>query len=148
MPLIFEDFEFMPRALFFAQKFNIINQLIYYRLIRPNSIMRTVSVNKPYNLLEIIFSLKHFALKNVNSKDHYIFDRLISLAINNYLNNTLFLDANNQVILNNLLYKNKVLFMHLVKSKKIKYILEGILFYLFPKNSLFIYKTFNYNLKN
>ena len=148
MPLIFEDFEFMPRALFFAQKIKTLNQLIYFRLIRPNSIMRTVSVNKPYHLLEIIYSLKYFAFKNVKAKEHYIFNRLISVAINNYLNTTLVLDANHQVLLNKQLYENKALFIHLVKSRKIKYIAEGILFYFFPKKTLFLYKTLNYSVKN
>ena len=147
-PLIFEDFEFMPRALFFAQKIQTLKQLIYFRLIRPNSIMRSVSINKPYHLIDIIFSLKYFAKKNVKQKEHYIFDRLISIAINNYLNITLVFDSNYQGILNNLMYKNRALFLHLVKSKKIKYIIEGILFYVFPRNTLFIYRTLNYKIKN
>jgi glycosyltransferase involved in cell wall biosynthesis len=148
MPLIFEDFEFMPRALFFAQKIKTLKQLIYFRLIRPNSIMRTASVNKPYHLIDIIFSLKYFAIKYVNPKKHYIFNRLISVAINNYLNTTLVLDANHQVILNKLMYKNRALFIHLIKSKKFKYVVEGILFYIFPRNTLFIYKTLNYKIIN
>jgi glycosyltransferase involved in cell wall biosynthesis len=147
-PLIFEDFEFTPRVLFFTKKLKNLNCLVYFRLIRSDSIMRTVSVHKPYHLLEIIFSLNSFALKNVKPKEEYIFSRLISLAINNYLNATLFLDNNHQMILNNLIYKNKVLFIHLIKSKKIKYIIEGILFYLFPKKTLFLYKTLNYKIKN
>jgi glycosyltransferase involved in cell wall biosynthesis len=147
-PLIFEDFEFTPRALFFSKKFKKLNCLVYYRLIRKGSIMRTPSMNKPTHLLEIISSLRNFSLKNANPKDQYIFNRLISLAINNYLNSSLILDKEYHVILNNRLHENKTYFIHLLKSKKIKYFLEGLLFYIFPYKTLFLYKIFIYKLRN
>lgn len=147
-PLIFEDFEFMPRALYFAKKIKSLNCPIYFRLIRPGSIMRSISVDKPYHLLEIIYSLKKFAIKNIPQRENYVFNRLISLAINNYFSNALVLENNQQLILNSLMYKNKELFIHLIKSKKIKYLLEGILFYILPKNTLFVYKIFNFKNKH
>jgi glycosyltransferase involved in cell wall biosynthesis len=140
-PLIFEDFEFTPRALFFAKKIKKLNFSVYYRLIREGSIMRSISVFKPYHLLEIIFSLKYFTLNYVNTKDQYIFFRLISMAINNYLNIALLFDPNQQIILNNRIYDNKEYFIFLVKSKKIKYLVEGILFIFFPKRTLLIYRV-------
>ena len=44
--------------------------------------------------------------------------------------------------------ENKKYFIHLLKSKKIKYFLEGVLFYIFPYKTLFLYKIFIYKLRN
>ena len=144
--VIFEDFEFMPRALFYSQNFKIINSHIYFRLIHQNSLMRTVSLKKPYHILEIILSLKYFYLRNVKSENQIIFHRLISLALNNFLHNTFVHDEKNQLIFKNLLKKNNLLYIHFLKSRKFKYLIEGIIFFISSNFLFYCYKSF-YKLK-
>ena len=143
-----EDFEFTPRMLFYAENISILNHPIYYFYKRPNSITTTANPKKSFDLIIIANRLSQFS-ETIDSKYKLIFNDLISLAINNALFNSFYMDKNTSNKLNNLLHKNKELFFHLKSSRLLKYRFEGFLFSLLPQHCVLIYKLMQkYYLKN
>lgn len=136
-----EDSEFTPRAYYLAKKIAFINDIYYFVNQNPNSITRTFNTKRPFDTLKVNISLNKFYVDNVEKKYSSYFHYQISLNINNTLNYTRseFITKEITKDINNELYLNKHLFEHLIKSNVFKYKFEGILFYLFPKNTIQIY---------
>ncbi len=137
-----EDSEFTPRAYYLAERVAYINDVCYFVNHTPNSITRTFNPKRAFDTIKVIISLNDFYVNNVEIKYSNYFHYQISLNINNALSFTLseFITKDISKEINNILYLNKYLFRHLIKSKVLKYKLEGILFYLFPKHTVQIYK--------
>lgn len=142
-----EDSEFSPRAYYLAKKIAILKEIIYFVNIHPDSITRSINHKKAFDCIEVARNLSAFS-KIVSSDLMYIFNNQISVNINNSLHYSYQMD--NLVIqsLKTELAENKFLFKHLCKSSILKYRLEGILFSLFPRHCIQIYRfiqNFNKN---
>lgn len=139
-----EDSEFSPRAYFYAQRIGFTNNIYYLVNINPNSITRTVNYKKSFDYLKVAISIHQFQKsKKINN---IFFHNHISLVINNALSNFIKKTADKEQQskemkrFNKELYGNRYLFIHLLKSSKFKYKLEGYLFAIFPKNTMLVYK--------
>lgn len=139
--ILHEDSEFTPRAYYLANTISRTNELIYYVFQNPNSITRTVNPQKSYDLVEVVCEhLSEFCEKTVAPEHKFIFHKMISMYLNNALANIVSSNKTCQTELNTMIYRHKKLFSHLIRSTKIKYKVEGILFYLFPKHYVGVYK--------
>lgn len=140
-----EDSEFSPRAYYYANRVGFTNKIIYLVTINPNSITRTVNYKKSFDCLTVARSMHLFYVEEARSLEPF-FNNYISLIINNSLANflnppvdkTALEKAKNQYI--DMLYKNRLLFKYLRNSSKLKYRVEGVLFTMFPRRVITIYK--------
>jgi glycosyltransferase involved in cell wall biosynthesis len=135
-----EDSEFTPRALYFAGRVSGLSDIVYFTSPNPNSITRSNNPKKAFDCIQIAKSLHDFS-KSIPEKIHFGFDNKISIIINNSFNYSYQMDKWTIRNLNTSWGLNKYLFSHLLKSPVIKYKLEGILFYIFPRHTIQIYKT-------
>ena len=135
-----EDSEFTPRAYYLANKISLTKEVIYYVRQNPNSIMRSINPKKSFDLVEYVCEhLSEFC--NIVEDDYkYIFHDMISMYLNNAMANILKSDKPTQQRLDDCIYNHRNLTHHLRKSTKIKYNIEGILFYIFQKHYLGVYK--------
>lgn len=135
-----EDAEFTPKAYFTANIVSFLDGIVYNVYHNPNSITQTVNIKKSHDLVKTICpSLFNFS-RDLPKEDKVIFDDIISLCLNNALYNTKHVSEEQQGKLNDEIYKNKFLYRSLISSSKLKYVVEGVLFTLFPKHSVRIYK--------
>ena len=135
-----EDFEFIPRMLYFAKKLVVCNKQFYFFYKRPDSITASINPKKSFDYIKIALNLISFEKKNVKKTEKYIFHNVIWLALTNALHNSLVMDKVTRVKLNKELYKNKWMFKYLDSGTILKYRIERILFVTFPKHSVFIYR--------
>ena len=136
-----EDNEFTPRAYFFAEKVGVLCDILYFFTHNPNSITSLVNPKKSYDCVDVAKSLSTFNTKYVDDDLTVSFHNQIALLINNALYNILRSDDKDvQAAFNAYLYQNRNLFTSLVQSSILKYKLEGVLFKLFPRKSLLVYK--------
>ena len=139
--ILHEDSDFTPRAYYLANTISRTNELVYYVCQNPNSITRTVNPKKSYDLVEIVCEhLSDFCEKSVAAEHQIIFHKMISMYINNALANILKSNKDEQRLLNKCLYNHRHLFIHLRESPLLKNRIEGVLFSLFTKQYVFIYK--------
>lgn len=135
-----EDSEFTPRAYYYAEKISFLNDIIYYVNHNPKSITRSINPKKSFDLVNVVCPhLSEFS-ESVLEEYKGIYHDLISMYLNNALSSILNTDKNNQRLLNHDIYEHKELFVHLKKSSKYKYRIEALLFSLFPKHYIGLYK--------
>jgi glycosyltransferase involved in cell wall biosynthesis len=134
-----EDSEFTPRSFYFAKRLAILNNVIYLKFENPNSITGSVNHKKAFDIIKVARSLSAFT--QIVPKDlKYLFNNKISLSINDSLYLSYQMDKVTIRNINLEWEQNKFLFSHLRKSSIAKYRLEGILFWIFPRNYVQIYK--------
>lgn len=138
--LFHEDFEFSPRMLYSAKKIAVYEKQVYFYYQRSGSITTSVNPKKAFDLIKIALNLISFQKENVKTKDKYIFHNMIWLALNNALYNTLLMDNKTKKEFGMELYTNKWIFKYLNLSTIFKYKIERVLFILFPKHTIVIYK--------
>lgn len=134
-----EDSEFTPRMLFAANSISILDNPVYYFYKRPNSITTTPNPKRAFDCIIVSNSLSEFS-KQVDKSVLSRFDYIISMNINNSLTNTYEMSIEKKKELNQYIYEHKKLFKHLLRSRVLKYKLEGVLFYLWPKNTVEVYQ--------
>lgn len=125
-----EDDEFTPRALVFAEKVNVIDRPLYYYWVKTeNTITKTVNPKKSYDNIIVAESLSDFKEKNAMPDNvKQVFENHISLIINNTLDNINQSDKQTIREFNRFLRTKKYLFRSLLRSDKLKYRLEYVLF--------------------
>lgn len=125
-----EDDEFTPRALVFAEKVSVIDRPLYsYWVKTENTITKTVNPKKSYDNIIVAESLSDFKEKNAMPDNvKQVFENHISLIINNTLDNINQSDKQTIREFNRFLRTKKYLFRSLLKSNKLKYKLEYVLF--------------------
>lgn len=142
-----EDVEFSLRAYYFAERVSSLNEIFYFVYQNTSSITRTINPKKAFDLIKVACSLSEFT-QNMLPSYIPIFNYKISICINSSLHNAYYFDKQTERELNNYIYENRHLFEHLVKSKMVKYKIEGLLFKLFPKKTIQIYKFIQkFNIK-
>lgn len=146
-PRIFhEDSEFSPRAYYYAQRVGFTNEILYLVTINPNSITRTINYKKSFDCLKVALSAHDFLLNVAKGKHARYFHNHISMMINNAMANFLLpVDDDEKRHVAELeftkeLFANRCLIKHLLSSSIIKYRIEGVLFTLFPRYVVKIYR--------
>lgn len=134
-----EDSEFTPRAYYLAEKVSSVNDILYFVNQNPTSITRTVNPKKSYDIIKVCNSLSEFS-KFILPKYKFKFDNIISTNINNALYNSFEMNRGDKDKLNNIIYENRHLFIHLRKSNILKYKIEGYIFNLLPKMTVQVYQ--------
>lgn len=135
-----EDLGSFPRLFFEADRIGYINEKCYFILSSANSTTRRVNPQKAFDLIAIANRNNEFRLHANDSKIDLVFNNLISLTVNSSLMHSYNMDVEMQNNLNTLLYENRHLLDCLIKSSKIKYKIEGLLFRLFPKRYIQTYQ--------
>lgn len=139
-----EDSEWSPRIYFYAQKVGFTNDILYYVTTNPNSITRSINPQKGLDYLTVAKSIDDFYRTLANTGCSRFFHNHISLMLNNGMSN--FADKENMRVkelepeFRKKLNNNKHLYKHLIKSTILKYKIEGILFLIFPRHTLDIYR--------
>lgn len=136
-----EDSEFTPRAYYLAEKVAFINEIIYYVFQNPHSITRTPNPQRAFDLVNVVCVHLSDFCKSVVSKNHkQVFYNLLAMYLNNALAYVCMADKNQQKLLNDAIYLNRQLLMDMRKASFVKYRLEVLLFRMFPKHYVWIYK--------
>lgn len=137
-----EDTELIPRILYYAARVVKINTPLYYVTINPTSITRTVNPKKAYDLVEVAKSLYAFREDMIKETDiKKVFDRLISVVLNNSLANMSLASIEHRRLFDKSLLKANMeshIFSSLRRSG-LKYKVESVLFRLFPRNCTGVY---------
>lgn len=142
--LFHEDTEFYPRLFYNAPKIGAISQIYYFVYANPNSTTRGVNPRRSFDMIKIISYLNEFKreIPETNIKSFLI--DYICININAALYNTLSFNKTSRKEFCKYLYLNRKLLKILTLSNKLKYKIEGILFYIFPKNIILIYKCMQF----
>jgi len=138
--VVHEDEDFSLKALYFCNRIGFIRDVLYFVTIRPGSITRSTTNKKAYDLLTVAESLDFFLKDRVAKSYKVVFYNRIALLINSALKNATKMDYGQAMHFNKVLRKKRNLLIYLRKSSKLKYLLEGYLFMLFPGKALAIYK--------
>ena len=143
-----EDSEFTPRAYYLADKVSLATDIIYYVRQNPNSITRSSNPKKSFDLVNVMCPhLSEFS-KSVDARYQYLFHDMVSMYLNNALFNIVDTSKDNQQRLNEAIYNNRSLFIHLKRATILKYRLEFVLFTLFPKRYVQVYKMLKLNFRS
>lgn len=146
IPGIFhEDFDFCIKASYLSKKTLYLSEIYYYLRHNPNSITRSINPKKSFDYIIVAQSLKRFLDKYVDESDiSILFHYYISMAINNSFDNIC--KSSSEVIFEyeSYLKNNGEILDSLVKSKKNKYVLEGILFKMMKGRYIAIYNLLSY----
>lgn len=132
-----EDSEFKPRALFLAERCASYDKVVYnYYQRSTGSIMSTPNPKRAYDYLKGALSINDFYNQVAAGGCESFFHNHISLMINNALSQV----GNEEMGFSLELYRRRYIFMHLRKSSVLKYKLEGLLFTIFPRKTVSIYR--------
>lgn len=138
-----EDMEFTPRMLTYIRNFKRLDFVAYCYLKRDGSITMgkggKYNIKRAYDIFKIIKSLAAFR-KKLNKIWKKRFSYIISLAMNNILQEEYRLSKNECQEINKLFYKNKKYFLHFFMSYKLKYVFEGLTFFIEPRKSVQIFR--------
>lgn len=138
-----EDAEFTPRMLYAAKSIKVIPEILYTVIHEPNSITGVPRTKRAFDCLLVAERLNEFVI-NVNERKTQIgrvFDTEISMIINNALDIIVRNPTSEQKRLNNTFFENRSSFLSpMFSSNKMKYIIEAMLFKIFPKHYVFVYK--------
>lgn len=136
-----EDSEIIPKFLYLAGSVRVIDRPLYHVYENPTSTTRSINSKKSYDLLIVSENLLKFKQTHIdNPSISKLFNYLISVDLNNALANIVRCDRDEQHKFNNTLYNNRHLFSVLKKSS-LKYRIEYILFSLFPRHCVNVYKV-------
>lgn len=136
-----EDSELIPRAYYLADKITRINDIIYYVYRNPDSITRSVNYKRAFDSIQhVCTSLDNFYYTKVEKKYRWVFDKRISIYINNALNVCCDAPELERSFFSVCMYDNRRLWIHLKNSPSVKYKIEYYLFCLCPRNTLLIYR--------
>lgn len=134
-----EDAEFTPRVLFVAPVVSVCDKVLYHVFPDPGSIARQPSVKRAYDLVTVAESLAGFRLQHAMGPGTMAaFSFRISKALNNALSIIVMFDKNEQKSFGCHLYGYRDLFKEMGGS--LKYSLERVLFRIFPRNCLTVYR--------
>lgn len=147
-PKIFhEDNEFTPRVFYYAERVGCLNKVLYYVYQSPNSITRSINVQKPLSLIQVMRNLVNFT-ENITKDAKPLFHNLIGSALNSAMRQTILMSKREQELVERKLADNRDLYSHLLRSTYTRYWIEGLFLKIFPKNPLLIYKLLNLYKKN
>lgn len=144
-----EDLEYCPRVHFLAKRQKSLDLMPYIVYKRPNSTTTKNNPKKSFDLLVVAHSLAKFKVSHEIKSTKFTY--YIALALNNSLQNVYMfkMDKTNELKLNMAFYKNRDLFKYLWESGQIKYKIEYLLFSIFSRHCVQIFKFMKFfNLRN
>ena len=134
-----EDAEFTPRMLYLASEVSVCEKVLYHVSPVPNSLARLPSLKRAYDLVTVALSLAAFRQQHaMRPSVAKVFSFRISKALNNALSIIVMFDKNEQKSFSCHLYGYRDLFKEMGGS--LKYSLERVLFRIFPRNCLTVYR--------
>lgn len=134
-----EDAEFTPRMLYLASEVSVCEKVLYHVSPVPNSLARLPSLKRAYDLVTVALSLAAFRQQHaMRPSVAKVFSFRISKALNNALSIIVMFDKNEQKSFGCHLYGYRNLFKEMGGS--LKYSLERVLFRIFPRNCLTVYR--------
>lgn len=143
MPKIYhEDNEFIPRAYYHLERVSVWHREIYNLYMSPMSITRTINPKRSYDLLTVSRSLAIFANKVEKSYLRHLY-KCIAISLNTSMLCATEYDDEQRREFSSVLKHNKILFSYFFLSGRIVFMVEGVLFSLFPGYALKIYEVFN-----
>lgn len=137
--LIYEDEEWIPKVIFFANKIDYLDIPYYFYRKTQNTITTQKTINNIKNLMEITKSSYEWYLKqNKKSDDNYIFFSL-ARCVRNILSSMFYLNDNEKIYVREWFNLNKKMIYNILKfNKKYKFLLRTFGSYYGTK----IYKKF------
>lgn len=136
-----EDNEFAPRAFYLAGKVSYFNEVVYHVTINTSSTTRGYNPKRSFDLVNVVCPNLSVFCREVCDESRNAFDKIISVCINNAYDNIVSLPKGIQKEFNETMRKKTSLFVHMTGSRKLKYRVEAVLFRLFPKHTVQVYKT-------
>lgn len=135
-----EDLEYSPRVCYLAVKQQSLDISPYIVYKRPQSTTTGYNPKKAFDLLVVARSLAQFAQKHRIKNAKFIY--VIALALNDSLQNVYMfkMDKANERKLNMAFYDNRDLFIYLKRSNLLKYKIEYIVFSIFSKHCVQLFK--------
>lgn len=135
-----EDLEYCPRVCYLAKKQRNLSLTPYIIYKRPQSTTTGYNPKKAFDLLVVARHLAEFAQRNKIESANFIY--YIALALNDSLQNVYMfeMDKGNEEKLNMAFYENRDLFVYLWKSKILKYKIEYLVFIVFSKHCVQLFK--------
>lgn len=134
-----EDNEFTPRAIYYASVIGSTKSIFYYYYSRNGSTTKSVNPKKCFDLLIVCDNLINFT-KKIEKEIQPFINNIISTSFNTALSYALEIDYKSKENFTKQLISKKEVLYHMRKSNKVKFIIEGYIFNLFPRYILFIYK--------
>lgn len=141
-----EDSEFSPRSYYYAKRVGFSNEIVYLVTINPNSITRSINYKKSFDCLKVAMLAHDFFVGVTKGVHAEFFHNHIALLINNAMANFL-LPVNDEDKRKAAerdfsieLSANRHLIKHFLSSTILKYRIEGILFTLFPRHMIKVYR--------
>ena len=142
--IVNEDCEFTSRSYYLVQKTYVSNHIFYYRRgDNPNSITHVINAKKVFDYFIVIESLFKFSSEAVRKEDQFIFRNTITRHLNSMLLEARYLAPNHIKEFKRRLAMQKNIYRYIIQSPRLKYKIEGLLFYLFPKDVLLTHKLLN-----
>lgn len=135
-----EDTEIYPRMYYNAERIGFYNQVCYYIFESSNSTTRSGSPQRAHDVITVVQYLQQFCERIEQRDVQKAIRQYICATINTSLYNSLSMKADDVKDLNTHWAENKCLFDYLIKSNVWKYRVEGLLFKLFPKHVILIYR--------
>lgn len=139
-----EDSEFKPRATFLAESIMSDTEVCYNYLQRNSgSITSSFKLRNATSMLVVMNNIVKFVQKqSVDMSIRVHFYRMVGMNMNSLLIGYRQLYVNDKKLIDGALKENKHLFICMMKTKKFKYILEGILFFVNLRVGFFFHKLF------
>lgn len=134
-----EDHEFTPRAYYFIDRIEIANEHVYYNRVNLSSITKKPNPKKAFDLIIVARNLHAFMQMHDMRGVEKSFNTFIASALNESLNNCSYMSNDEKDALNTQFKKHYYLLESYIRSKSIKYKLEGFLFKIFPKHIIHTY---------
>lgn len=135
--LYHEDNEFTPRTLYQARTVTNIEGYFYHLQRHSGSITTTPNAKKLYDLIKIAYNYRTY-LKNIPLKNAFLYNDVIGNNINQAMFECYNYDSSVRMEVNRRI-SDGMFALNLIRSSKLKYKIEGLLFTLFPKKCLKIY---------
>ena len=138
-----EDNEFTPRVYYYAKRVEEINDVIYFVYQNPNSITRTTNPKKSFDNIKVAESLIAFG-KDKDDEWKRLTAHMVVRSINGCLYDSLNIDKESQERLGEELYEKRYLFKYYKSEKSRIHKAQGLLFSLFPRSAVRIYRFFKH----
>lgn len=134
-----EDAVFTPCAWYAAQRVEFTDEILYWVRLTPDSTTRTYNPRRAFDSIHAQKLLSAFA-GTVEPRCRVAFHSLIASDLNHALKNCYDFGPEFAVDFNRCVYENRALFVHLKKAPELKFKLEFLVFTLFPRHTVQVYR--------
>lgn len=138
--LFHEDSEFFPRLFYKAERIGALSKICYFVYPNMSSTTRGVNPKRAFDIITVVRLLNEFRMQIMDEEiDGKLID-YISMTLNISLYNVFLLEETECALLDRYWSENRDLFKVLLKSRRLKYKIEGLLFYMFPYKISLLYR--------